>query len=81
MLNRGDPKAKEDNLSNVGGEETAMVPELESGEASKDEANPSTIDKSVAPETEQSLRDADESEENASDKEEEKESSDKEEDK
>ncbi|RID58612.1 LOW QUALITY PROTEIN: hypothetical protein BRARA_F01902 [Brassica rapa] len=52
-----------------------MVPE--SGEASTDEANPSTIDKSVAPETDP--RDADESEENASEKEEEKELSEKEE--
>ncbi|KAH0873159.1 hypothetical protein HID58_070521 [Brassica napus] len=68
MLNRDDPKAKEDSSSNVGGEETAM-----------DEANPSTIDKSVSPETEQSPRDADESEENASEKE--MESSDKEEEK
>ncbi|CAN6846238.1 unnamed protein product [Brassica oleracea] len=51
-----------------------MVPE--SGEASRDEANPSTINKSVAPGTEQSPRDTDESEENASEKEEEKESKD-----
>ena len=75
MLNRDDPKAKEDSSSNVGGGETAMVPE------SRDEANPSTIDKYVAPGTEQSPRDADESEENASEKEEEKESSEKEEEK
>ncbi|KAG2282429.1 hypothetical protein Bca52824_053649 [Brassica carinata] len=47
MLNRDDPKAKEDSSSNVGGGETAMVPE------SRDEANPSTIDKYVAPGTEQ----------------------------
>ncbi|XP_048593371.1 uncharacterized protein LOC125576896 [Brassica napus] len=73
MLNRDDPKAKEDSSSNVEGEETAMVPE--SGEASRDEANPSTIDKYVAPGTEQSPRDADEIKENASEKVEEKESS------
>ncbi|CAN7065713.1 unnamed protein product [Brassica rapa subsp. trilocularis] len=52
MLNRDDPKAKEESSSNVGGEETTMVPE--SREASRDEENPSTIDKSVAPGTEQS---------------------------
>ncbi|KAF3537584.1 hypothetical protein F2Q69_00021550 [Brassica cretica] len=44
-------------------------------------ANPSTIDKYVALGTEQSPRDADENEENASEKEEEKESSEKEEEK
>ncbi|KAG2331682.1 hypothetical protein Bca52824_002862 [Brassica carinata] len=61
MLKQDDPKAKEDVLSSVGGEETTMVEFSE--EASMDEANPSTIDKSVAPGTEQSPRDADESEE------------------
>ncbi|KAH0855046.1 hypothetical protein HID58_020526 [Brassica napus] len=77
MLNRDDPKAKEDSSSSVGGEETVMVPE--SGETSRDEVNPSTIDKSVSLGTEQSPRDADEREENAREKEEEKESSEKEE--
>ncbi|KAG2315052.1 hypothetical protein Bca52824_018174 [Brassica carinata] len=51
MLKQDDPKAKEDMSSSVGGEETAMVKFSE--KASMDEANPSTIDKSVAPGTEQ----------------------------
>ena len=62
MLNRDDPKAKEDGSSSVGGDDTAMVT------FSGDEANPRTIDKSVAPGTDHSPRDADESEENASGK-------------
>ncbi|CAH8360068.1 unnamed protein product [Eruca vesicaria subsp. sativa] len=45
MLNGDNPKVKEDGWSSVGGEETAMI--LESIEASRDEANPSTIDKSL----------------------------------
>ena len=69
MLNRDDPKAKEDGSSSVGGDDTAMVT------FSGDEANRRTIDKSVAPGTDQSPRDADESEENASGKGEEEESS------
>ncbi|KAL0716024.1 hypothetical protein Bca4012_065346 [Brassica carinata] len=64
MLNRDDPKSKEDGSSSVGGDETAVV-----------EANPSGIEKSVAPGTDESPRDRDESEENASGKEEEEESS------
>ena len=64
MLNRDDPKSKEDGSSSVGGDETAVV-----------EANPSGIDKSVAPGTDESPRDRDESEENASGKGEEEESS------
>ncbi|KAG2307198.1 hypothetical protein Bca52824_026946 [Brassica carinata] len=64
MLNRDDPKSKEDGSSSVGGDETAVV-----------EANPSVIDKSVAPEADESPRDRDESEENASVKGEEEESS------
>ncbi|CAN6804994.1 unnamed protein product [Brassica oleracea] len=62
MLNQDDPKAKEDSSSSIGGDDTAMVT------LSGDEANPRTIDKSVAPGTDQSPRDADESEENASGK-------------
>ena len=69
MLNRDDPKAKEDSSSSVGGDDTAMVT------FSGDEANPGTIDKYVTPGTDQSPRDADESEENASGKWEEEESS------
>ena len=61
MLKQDDPKAKEDVSSSVGGEETAIYKFSE--EATMDEANPSTIDKSLAPGTEQSPRDADESEE------------------
>ncbi|KAL0886037.1 hypothetical protein Bca101_010020 [Brassica carinata] len=61
MLKQDDPKAKEDVSSSVGEEETAIYKFSE--EATMDEANPSTIDKSLAPGTEQSLRDADESEE------------------
>ncbi|KAL0695929.1 hypothetical protein Bca4012_063109 [Brassica carinata] len=60
MLNRDDPKSKEDVSSSVGGDDTSMV--ILSG----DEANPSRIDKYVAPGTDESPRDADESEENAS---------------
>ncbi|KAL0876666.1 hypothetical protein Bca101_026371 [Brassica carinata] len=61
MLKQDDPKAKEDVASSVGGEETAIYKFFE--EATMDEANPRTIDKSLAPGTEQSSRDADESEE------------------
>ncbi|KAG2315183.1 hypothetical protein Bca4012_065990 [Brassica carinata] len=61
MLKQDDPKAKEDVSSSVGGEETAIYKFSE--EAIMDEANPSTIDKSLAPGTEQSPRYADESEE------------------
>ncbi|KAG2323781.1 hypothetical protein Bca52824_006509 [Brassica carinata] len=61
MLKQDDPKAKEDVSSSVGGEETAIYKFSE--EATMDEANLSTIDKSLAPGTEKSLRYADESEE------------------
>ncbi|KAL0802934.1 hypothetical protein Bca101_058110 [Brassica carinata] len=61
MLKQDGPKAKEDVSSSVGGEETAIYKFSE--EATMDEANPSTIKKSLAPGTEQSPRDADESEE------------------
>ncbi|KAG2328338.1 hypothetical protein Bca52824_011066 [Brassica carinata] len=63
MLNRDDPKSKEDGSSSVGGDETAVV-----------EANPSGIDK-LSARTDESPRDRDESEENASGKGEEEESS------
>ncbi|KAG2330260.1 hypothetical protein Bca52824_001440 [Brassica carinata] len=63
MLNRDDPKSKEDGSSSVGGDETAVV------------ENPSGIDKSASLETDESPRDRDESEENASGKGEEEESS------
>ncbi|CAN6999732.1 unnamed protein product [Brassica rapa subsp. trilocularis] len=69
MMNRDDTKAKEDGSSSVVGDEMAM------GSFSGDEANPRIIDKSVAPGTDQSPRDANESEENASGKGEEEESS------
>ncbi|KAG2323165.1 hypothetical protein Bca52824_016378 [Brassica carinata] len=68
MLNRDDPNAKENGSSSVGGDDTAMVT------FSGDEANPKTIDKSVTPGTDQSPRDTDESEENATGKGEEEES-------
>ncbi|WZZ69769.1 hypothetical protein YC2023_081139 [Brassica napus] len=48
MLNRDDPKAKEDGSSSVGGEDMSMAMVTLSGEA---------IDKSVAPGTDQSPRD------------------------
>ncbi|KAG2304197.1 hypothetical protein Bca52824_032848 [Brassica carinata] len=67
MLNRDDPKSKEDVSSSVGGDDTSMV--ILSG----DEANPSRIDKYVAPGTDESPRDADESEENAKEEKEPKE--------
>ncbi|KAL0802360.1 hypothetical protein Bca101_057536 [Brassica carinata] len=57
MLKQDDPKAKQDVSSIVGGEETAIY--KFSKEAEMDEANPSTIDKSLAPGTEQSPRDKD----------------------
>ena len=66
MLNRDDPKAKEVGSSSVGGEDMSMAMITLSEE---------TIEKSVAPGTDQSPRDADESEENASGKGEEEESS------
>ncbi|CAG7885569.1 unnamed protein product [Brassica rapa] len=69
MMNRDDTKAKEDGSSSVVGDEMAM------GSFSGDEANPRIIDKFVAPGTDQSPRDANESEENASGKGEEEESS------
>nr|VDC76676.1 unnamed protein product [Brassica rapa] len=69
MMNRDDTKAKEDGSSSVVGDEMAL------GSFSGDEANPRIIDKSVAPGTDQSPRDANESEENASGKGEEEESS------
>ncbi|CAN7123608.1 unnamed protein product, partial [Brassica rapa subsp. narinosa] len=69
MMNRDDRKAKEDGSSSVVGDEMAM------GSFSRDEANPRIIDKSVSPGTDQSPRDANESEENASGKGEEEESS------
>ncbi|CAF2086237.1 unnamed protein product [Brassica napus] len=69
MMNRDDTKAKEDGSSSVVGDEMAM------GSFSGDEANPRIIDKSIAPGTDQSPRDANESEENASVKGEEEESS------
>nr|VDC76167.1 unnamed protein product [Brassica rapa] len=69
MMNRDDTKAKEDGSSSVVGDEMAM------GSFSGDEANPRIIDKSVAPGTDQSPRDANDSEENASGKGEEEESS------
>ena len=73
MLNWVDPDTKEDGASSVV-EETAVVT-CETGEVTGDEVvNPSTIDKSVDPETEDSPPDADGNEENASDKEEEMES-------
>ncbi|KAG5414851.1 hypothetical protein IGI04_002418 [Brassica rapa subsp. trilocularis] len=68
-MNRDDTKAKEDGSSSVVGDEMVM------GSFSGDEANPRIIDKSVAPGTDQSPRDANESEENASGKGEEEESS------
>ncbi|KAG2323684.1 hypothetical protein Bca52824_006412 [Brassica carinata] len=49
MLKQDDPKAKEDVSSSFGGEETAIYKFSE--EATMDEANPSTIDKSLAPGT------------------------------
>ncbi|KAG2328636.1 hypothetical protein Bca52824_011364 [Brassica carinata] len=55
MLKQDDPKAKEDLSSSVGGEETAIYKFSE--EATMDEANPSTIDKSL-PNRKQSPRDA-----------------------
>ncbi|CAN7017335.1 unnamed protein product [Brassica rapa subsp. trilocularis] len=69
MMNQDDTKAKEDGSSSVVGDEMAM------GSFSGDEANPRIIDKSVAPGTDQSPRDANDSEENASGKGEEEESS------
>lgn len=68
-MNRHDTKEKEDGSSSVVGDEMAM------GSFSGDEANPRIIDKFVAPGTDQSPRDANESEENASKKGEEEESS------
>ncbi|CAH8383185.1 unnamed protein product [Eruca vesicaria subsp. sativa] len=47
MLSRDDPKSKEDGSSSVGGDDTAMV--ILSG----DEANPSRIEKSVSPGTDE----------------------------
>ncbi|CAF2152360.1 unnamed protein product [Brassica napus] len=69
MMNRDDTKAKEDGSSSVVGDGMAM------GSFSGDEANQRIIDKSVAPGTDQSPRDANESLENASRKGEEEESS------
>ncbi|KAF8113564.1 hypothetical protein N665_0048s0025 [Sinapis alba] len=72
-MNRDDLKAKEDGSSSVGREEMATV--TFSGEVTRDDVvNASTIDKSVDQETEQSPRDAYESEENSSEKEEQEES-------
>ena len=68
-MNRHDTKEKEDGSSSVVGDEMAL------GSFSGDEANPRIIDKSVAPGTDQSPRDANESLENASRKGEEEESS------
>ena len=77
MLNRVDPKTKEDWASTVV-DETARVT-CETGEVTGDEVvNRSTIEKSVEPETEELPPDGesvtDENKENSSDKEEEKES-------
>ncbi|KAG5415215.1 hypothetical protein IGI04_002782 [Brassica rapa subsp. trilocularis] len=73
MLNRVVLKTKEDGANSVV-EETVVVT-CKTVEVTGDEVvNPSTIDKSDDPETEDSPPDADGNEENASDKEEEKES-------
>ena len=77
MLNRINPKTKEDGASTVVGE-TAMVTCETTGEVTGDEVvNRSTIEKSVEPETEELPPDGesvtDENKENSSDKEEEKE--------
>ncbi|KAH0905958.1 LOW QUALITY PROTEIN: hypothetical protein HID58_037785, partial [Brassica napus] len=68
MLNRDDPKVKEDSSSNVGGEEMTMNPEKQVGMKR-------THHRQICrPRDQAKSQDADESEENASEKEEEKES-------